>query len=841
MTSNFDIEPLDANATIEEHRNYYEKLINLNGSDIPTAALNVWRPYIEFEVDEYEDKKEEYEELLDEKHKNMIENSESFENHKHELWNEIKQLKLRIIKLYHRQLSLPLLGNCEVLVQFENWLGLNCDENDLDIINPKALETKYNASVEQLNARMPFETFLLSDDYQQSSIEDKLMFWRGYIRFEINDMQMHRAKRLFERALYVNSSSVNPNSLANKNENPINESSKSSMSISTTIALWKEFIEFAQNQVKDWHLVYNITTKCKNMHPHLNLLYQDMQLYKLHFYALEFTQQSEEQYALDMTECLSGTYTQTTSDTNADGATTNNTDSCIMFSTPQEYISFYQLACDYYKRQISKLLVDYRRNNLMNGSEGVSDGVINDVFTLQLLIRYMKKFRQHYDTVIIRFMDTYYTPGVSDWIEGWISVIKYRMLAEDTFFQDIITIHILDEDNAILLSNANIESIAVYDSCSLFNKLLKGYPKSYIIYSEYIHWAMYIANHTGTVRKLFKRAIHAVNESAYCEELARQWVVYEREICTEPELDVLMEAEAKYKLISEQNWKKYQQQEKALWAMELQQNSSKSNVTQKHKQKPKSNLTITQVREIPKEKGSEKRVHSDVSGNEGQQSQSEIEIECQSPQVKKLKLNSDEDCKSEPIVIMQHPSETVAITRPKDAEQEKSKSLGLHRELDGNHSVLVKNLHFTTTAQELHQHMSISCPALALSEDQFSLQLARSGRSLGSVLIQYLPDHAAVESLIANFDGKVFNNRKLLVSVCEAAQSVGAGTDQQKNADKFHPTTVYVSKLDPETTDKDLSDAFSVFGTVVSARVNIDKRSHKCKVSENSIAVCALL
>jgi len=50
-----------------------------------------------------------------------------------------------------------------------------------------------------------------------------------------------------------------------------------------------------------------------------------------------------------------------------------------------------------------------------------------------------------------------------------------------------------------------------------------------------------------------------------------------------------------------------------------------------------------------------------------------------------------------------------------------------------------------------------------------------------------------------------------------------------------------VSKLPPDTTDKDLNEAFSVFGTVLAARVNVDKHSHQCKVSGVCVCICIVV
>jgi hypothetical protein len=82
-----------------------------------------------------------------------------------------QQAKERLIKLYHRQFSLPLLGNEQSLLEMQNVLEEFCEESDVQtFIRPEQLSQKLQASIAMRDARLTFEMFLHSPtDTQQGS------------------------------------------------------------------------------------------------------------------------------------------------------------------------------------------------------------------------------------------------------------------------------------------------------------------------------------------------------------------------------------------------------------------------------------------------------------------------------------------------------------------------------------------------------------------------------------------------------------------------------------------------------------------------------------------------
>ena len=161
---------------------------------------------------------------------------------------------IRVIRLFRRQLSLPVVGNDLVLSEFQDWLQENCTESDFTLIDPHSLNEKYEAAIKALSARMPFEDHLLSHAYEVSSVTNKVGTWKAYIKFEMQEEALQRTQRLYERAVVACPSSLE---------------------------LWLDFVDFALNQLKSWALVDSITARVTRVFP------SDYSLWKLRLHALE--------------------------------------------------------------------------------------------------------------------------------------------------------------------------------------------------------------------------------------------------------------------------------------------------------------------------------------------------------------------------------------------------------------------------------------------------------------------------------------------------------------------------------------------------------------------------
>ena len=187
-------------------------MLSTFGFDI-LGSKEIWQHYIEFEIDEFEDALQ-------------MEADQA----------QVQSLKEKVVKLFHRQLSLPLAGNEDTLTSLDKLLSDYFTDVDVKIIKPLELNTKYTRAMEMRECRLTFESHLIGDSYPLSSIEEKSSSWMSYVKFEIQDGQLARAQRIFERSL-------------------VDEELRSH------IPLWIEFLTFSVVTLKNWTVAEDISLR----------------------------------------------------------------------------------------------------------------------------------------------------------------------------------------------------------------------------------------------------------------------------------------------------------------------------------------------------------------------------------------------------------------------------------------------------------------------------------------------------------------------------------------------------------------------------------------------------
>lgn len=173
------------------------------GCDIDSGYI--WDQYTDFEVDELLDALEVGDEAA------------------------IQAAKARVVKLYRRQLSQPLLNHQQILLQFDSCLSENFIQSDESIIQPSSLENLCQKSQEMLAARQLYEDALESPD-----LEALVKTYLTYATFEVNDACPARAQRVYERGV---------------------------LQCSESRELWLHFIEFAAHTLQNIDLLQTITER----------------------------------------------------------------------------------------------------------------------------------------------------------------------------------------------------------------------------------------------------------------------------------------------------------------------------------------------------------------------------------------------------------------------------------------------------------------------------------------------------------------------------------------------------------------------------------------------------
>ena len=185
----------------DEVRMVLEHAISICGGDVVHGS-HLWTTLVELELSELED---------------LMETSASPES--------IRKAKEAVVQTFRRQFSLPLLGNNTALKSLETVLSEICVSSDVEWIKPDLLLEKYKRSEEQLTKVILYEQKVTSDEFKSLSLDEKVASWKVYIKVEMDDNNLTRVQRLYERALLVCQGSME---------------------------LWKEYLDFAENVIKQW-------------------------------------------------------------------------------------------------------------------------------------------------------------------------------------------------------------------------------------------------------------------------------------------------------------------------------------------------------------------------------------------------------------------------------------------------------------------------------------------------------------------------------------------------------------------------------------------------------------
>lgn len=274
MMNSFENEKI----VVDEVRSQFENASVSCGMDIFTGPI-FWKLYREFEIEECED---------------LLETSSDP--------STIQTAKSHVIRVFRRQLALPLVDNEQVLREFDEILSRICVESDLHLIDPQSLQSKFELAVAQRNERIEFENALVSEEYQYLRGEYQYsQFWKPYIDFEIEKSEMSRAQRLFERAL---------------------------MDCKEALACWENFVEFARFEVKNWNLVEDILSRCSRLH------FNEAKVWQQLIQAMEVVERPLELVSRTLHTGLQN-----------------------IFASAENYVSLLSSSCDYFRRHLISVRV----------------------------------------------------------------------------------------------------------------------------------------------------------------------------------------------------------------------------------------------------------------------------------------------------------------------------------------------------------------------------------------------------------------------------------------------------------------------------------------------------
>lgn len=270
----------------------FEQSISICGIDILDGAV-IWKRYTDFLISEHE--------ILLEEIGDSCSASEA---------QEIQESKARLLKVFHRQLSLPLRGNDATLKELDYILERICVESDVSLINPSLLHQKYNEGAIKLGARMIYEDQIRNIETSLKSLSNSNKLhgdlmkqledcFRTYIRFEESDNQASRCQRLYERALLL---------------------------LGDSAQMWKGFIDFALYSTKNLTLASAVSTRA------LKRVANDAYFWSLHLFISEQNGMAVDEMNAQIEKALQ-----------------------CSFSTMEDYFDIITFSCDYNRRLLETI------------------------------------------------------------------------------------------------------------------------------------------------------------------------------------------------------------------------------------------------------------------------------------------------------------------------------------------------------------------------------------------------------------------------------------------------------------------------------------------------------
>jgi hypothetical protein len=394
--------------------------------------------------------------------------------------SDLQKSKERFIKVYVRQLSLPLVGNEETLKEFESKLAQFCVEADLALVKIAELEKKLAAAREMREGRLIYEMHLLSDKYTASSTEEKDTFWLGYIAYEKKQNQLSRAQRLYERAV---------------------------MDSPHSTALWLEFTDFALSTLKNWSLLSSVTTRALKLAPFRHSLF----LWKLRLLGLECTGAPGEDIQAAVQAALA-----------------------LGFANVEEYLELYLCHADYHRRKLSAL------REQQHGTSTVSTAVAEQAAGLRQALSAALAFLEAYGVQWVAGwwrLCKYQSQLEGDvlcWAESAQSS-ETAMTVEDDTSGAALSFGSKKAGRGGSKPKAATKQLA---GCGIWETAMKAFPSSYFLVTECVNWAVSV----GAVeysRKLLRRATNLTLDTP-AAEVCKDWVRFEELHGSVPDLQAAM-------------------------------------------------------------------------------------------------------------------------------------------------------------------------------------------------------------------------------------------------------------------------------------------------------------
>jgi RNA recognition motif-containing protein len=698
--------------------------------------------------------------------------------------DNIRRAKEALVSTYRRQYALPLLGNERSLSSFEKLLSEICVESDELWIRPELLLNRFQRSEDQLKARILYEQNIMSDEFLSSSLDDQVTAWKTYIRFEIDDKQLPRAHRLYERSVMTSHQSV---------------------------VLWLDFADFAESTLKNWGLVESVTSRAVKVHR------GNIELWQLYFLAIESDSPPSSSLLLKSSgEQSAGRETGSAVEKKLLSAI--KTALTCSFHSADDYLAILFYSCDFRRRKLKSTISSVPETHKSQEAINVLKAKLrNEVHALRGSFTEMETF-----------LDACYP----DWCGGWIQVYKYETALEDEIITDVGELFEsgslqLGEDADVSDSDDGEDNTCLQSQAgSVWERAVQKFSKYFFIWGDYIQWGRSAGDY-DLCRNLYRRALKAVRDLP--EEVCKAYRSFEQQVGT---LDDFCLSKTRTKSIMRTA------SLRALKAAAAVREESKAKVMKKTLKAAATATaaaviagfaTTTAVNAIKRaevQNTCESTPNSSEISSSSSISSSKVNLTGSKRILGCIPAKDVEDS----VGNTASNSEEGASKRQKKNEILPPGTAGASHSLTATTTgtaICVKNLSFNSTIEDVMAHFQ-SCGAISGGY----LLLSKAGKSRGQAVLHFADISGAIQAM--QMVGSLLAGRAVEVEESAATLSVAgeaaASSSSSKAPSAHHPTTVFVSKFSAEVTSEELKSMFSGCGHILEARVIVDKRTGLSKV-----------
>lgn len=702
--------------------------------------------------------------------------------------DNIRTAKEALVATYRRQYALPLLGNQRSLSKFEDLLSEICVESDAEWIKPEMLLEKFKRSEQLLQSRVLYEQNIISESFLSSSLGDQVTAWKTYIQFEIEDKQPARARRLFERSVIANHQSLE---------------------------LWQDFAEFAESTLKQWDVVESVACRALKVH------HSNIDLWLQYFIAIESSKSNHQRslqshYSFNATNLKSIIAASGSSDSD-DQKFTRAMEKALTcrFASADDYLAILLHSCDIRRRKLQKAVQSIPKDMPVQGTIALRSPLVNSVHATRNAFQRAESF-----------LSTYYP----DWCSGWLQVYKYEASVEDEIIADVAEMF----ENGPFASqshsdSSDLEGVDPSKAGEVWERAVVRFSKYHYVWGEYIQWGRAAFDY-DLCRNLYRRALKAVKD--HVEETCKSYLLFEQQVGS---LDDLCVARGRTKALLKNSKIRLRKAAEA----------AKEEAKAKALKRTKRNLPSVPVNHITSSTGSAINVEH-ASSCDDSVSTAQVNISGDKRVLEQQTVKErDFDLADNSVSETDHENEHGLRKRIKVDSDVKnaqghsavlSQSVKRSSEADDSNTICVKNLSFNSTIEDV-----LVCFKPCGEFNNAVLVLSKAGKSRGQAIIEFKERSSAADALLLK--GSIIGERAIEVEMAPKHDFEEAAPGSSSKAPStHHPTTVFVSKFPKTLTNADLKGLFIQCGSVIEARIMVDKRTGVSKVTTiNIISIHDLL